>query len=60
MFYRIEDNFLTKGNHIDGQGYTLSINGKEEHTYPVDGWYWFDTDEQAVLNLNAKFPEASV
>jgi len=27
--------------------YQLFREQKDTYTYPVDGWYWFDTEEQA-------------
>jgi len=28
-------------------GVDLTVDNKDEHTYPVEGWYWFDTEDQA-------------
>lgn len=57
MFYRLDDGVVSFGEFIDGQGYTLSIAGKDEHSYPVDGWFWFDTKEEAYESFGLEMPE---
>jgi hypothetical protein len=32
--------------------FTLKKESKDEHQYPVDGWYWFDSEEEAKQFLN--------
>jgi hypothetical protein len=27
----------------------LNRDQKDDHSYPVNGWYWFDTEEEARL-----------
>ena len=27
--------------------YKLLIEEKDTYTYPIDGWYWFDTEQEA-------------
>jgi hypothetical protein len=29
-------------NFVFSADYELTRENKDEHTYPVDGWYWFD------------------
>jgi hypothetical protein len=31
-------------DHVD-----LNRDQKDDHSYPVDGWHWFDTEEEARL-----------
>lgn len=52
-FYKKQDGQLVAGEFIDGQGYTLSAANKDEHTYPVDGWYWFTTLDSAMTGMSA-------
>ena len=47
-FYKYEDGQLLVGeNFVAGPTYSLHIDDKDLYQYPVDGWYWFDTEEQA-------------
>jgi hypothetical protein len=39
---------LRAGSFVYGPGYTLLIEDKDTYTYPVQGWYWFDSAEQAA------------
>ena len=32
-------------NFVDAPTYKLAIERKNEPTYPVDGWYYFDSEE---------------
>lgn len=32
--------------------FSLNVDNKDTNTYPIDGWYWFDTREDAVAYLN--------
>lgn len=50
-FYKKQDGQLVSAEFIDGPGYTLSEAGKDEHTYPVEGWYWFPNLDTAILSL---------
>ena len=47
MFYKYEDGNFEEAAHIDGTGYSLSELGKDEYTYPVAGWYWYDSEALA-------------
>jgi len=51
-FYKKQEQNLISAEFIEGQGYTLSENGKDEYTYPVDGWYWFPDLDTAIANIN--------
>ena len=48
-FYKKHEEELLSGPTVYGpQGsFTLLKENKNEHTYPVDGWYWFDSEEEA-------------
>jgi hypothetical protein len=47
-FYKKEDDVLLYGEHsVENAEYTLLIENKDQYTYPVDGWYLFDSEEKA-------------
>jgi hypothetical protein len=58
MFYKFIKDELVCGNYIYGQGYILTPADK---TVKIDGWEWFDTDEQAkIINVNTELVEPKV
>lgn len=47
-FYKLDDGQLLFGpNGVMGPTYDLSRETKDEHTYPVEGWHWFESEEAA-------------
>lgn len=48
-FYKLDGGLLFGPNFVLNANYELRRETHEEHTYPIDGWYWFDTEEQARL-----------
>jgi hypothetical protein len=47
-FYKLEDSQLLYGpNGVMGPTYDLERSSKDAHTYPVEGWYWFDSEADA-------------
>ena len=47
-FYKNLDGFVLHGpNFVLNKDYELRSETKDEYTYPVDGWYWFDSKEEA-------------
>lgn len=56
MFYKIvvpETNEITGGDYIIGPGYELVLERHQEYTYPVDGWVYAETEEEALILLGA-------
>lgn len=48
MFYKlIAENTITSGNIINSLDYNLINTEKDLYDLPIDGWYWFDTPEEA-------------
>lgn len=47
-FYKRTTELLNAPNSVDAPDYTLSVETKDDHNYPVDGWHWFDTEEEAI------------
>jgi hypothetical protein len=51
-FYKEENGELIYGpNFVLNKNYELRKETHEQHTYPVDGWYWFDSETEAKLSL---------
>lgn len=55
-FYKADNsNLLYAQSTVYNQSYQLFRDQHETYSYPVDGWYWFDTEEEARAFL--KIPE---
>lgn len=48
FFKRINDELMQTPNFVVGLGFELRVETHTEHVYPVDGWYWFDTLDDAL------------
>ena len=46
-FYKLDGELLYGPHYVLNQNYELRRETHEDHTYPVDGWHWFDTEQQA-------------
>lgn len=46
-FYKKENEGLLRGTIVLNANYELRQENKDQHTYPVDGWSWFDSKEEA-------------
>lgn len=52
-FYKHEEPNLYFGtNYVLNAEYELRKETKDSHTYPTDGWYWFDSREEALQFFN--------
>lgn len=47
-FYN-KDFMLRAGKFVYGPGFELDKDLKDSYSYPVGGWYWFDSVEEASL-----------
>lgn len=47
-FYKLDGELLFGPHYVLNANYELRRESKDDHTYPVDGWYWFDTREEAL------------
>ena len=55
-FYRYDDdNILYGSDNIFGAGYMLLAEFKDTYNYPVEGWYWFDTPQEASTKLGFSY-----
>ena len=52
-FYRNNNGELQFApNFVLSSVYELRRETKDQHTYPVDGWVWFDSAEEAEAQLS--------
>jgi len=53
MFYKLIDNTLHYGPTVQyPSGEYLSIDTMDQYTLPFDGWYYFETIEEANTYFN--------
>ena len=56
-FYKNDEGQLLYGpNFVISSWYDLRKETKDQHTYPIDGWYWFDSEELAREFFNLPKP----
>jgi L-2-hydroxyglutarate oxidase LhgO len=46
-FYKIDGVLLFGPNAVYAPTFTLLRADHESYEYPVDGWYWFDSEDDA-------------
>lgn len=47
-FYKLDGETLLFGpNFVLNKDYELRRATKDQHTYPIDGWSWFDSEPEA-------------
>jgi hypothetical protein len=51
-FYKNDEgSLLYAPNFINSSLYTLIKEEKNNYVYPIDGWYWFNTKQEAISVL---------
>lgn len=50
-FYKFNGTLMYAANWVRSPDYQLHINDRTTYSYPVDGWYWFDTLEEACIHF---------
>lgn len=56
-FYFCIDCCITFGqNFVETKDFQLFREQKDTYNYPVNGWYWFDSEEQARQFFNCPKP----
>lgn len=55
-FYNNNNGFLYAPNFIDSPTCSLNRNEKDTYNYPIDGWYWFNTVEEAAKFFGIEWP----
>ena len=56
-FYKLDSDLLFGANFVLNANYELRRATHDQHTYPVDGWYWFDNEEEARSAFKLPIPE---
>lgn len=51
-FYKFDGTLLYGRFWIKNANYELLVENKDTYNYPIDGWYWFDSLEEACLHFN--------
>ena len=51
FYKRNNDELMVAPNFVVGPGFELRAESHAEHTYPVEGWYWFDNLDDAMRAL---------
>jgi hypothetical protein len=56
-FYSNNGGLLCAPNFVDAPTYQLNRGDKDTYTYPVNGWYWFDSIEEAANFFGIELPK---
>lgn len=57
-FYKLDGELLFGPNYVLDARYALRREQHATYTYPVDGWYWFDSEAEARVFF--KLPETTI
>lgn len=47
-FYKKDNNEILFGTIVNGAGYSLNLDDKDSYEYPVDGWIWANSLDDAI------------
>lgn len=50
-FYKLDVDLLYGPNFVLNANYELRRETHDQHSYPIDGWFWFDSEQEARLFL---------
>lgn len=59
-FYKKQNTQLVSSDFVDSPSYSLSVAGKDDYMYPVDGWYWFDSLDAAISGFASLSPSSGL
>lgn len=48
-FYKLDGELLFGPNFVLNANYELRRETKDQHSYPTDGWHWFDSQTAAEM-----------
>jgi len=51
FYKRIDEELLIAPKFVHTPDISLLAEEHGNHTYPIEGWYWFDTLDEAMLNM---------
>lgn len=55
-FYKNDGSLLHAPNFVDAPTYQLNRGEKDNYSYPIHGWYWFDDIESAANFFGIQLP----
>lgn len=55
-FYKLDGAVLFGPNFVLNANYELRRETKDQNTYPIDGWYWFDSQAEAYAFFGVDLP----
>lgn len=55
-FYKLDGDLLFAYYSVYSADYELLRENHDTYSYPVDGWYWFDSEEEAKVFFNLSEP----
>jgi hypothetical protein len=48
-FYKLMDEYtICSGTKLVNNNYSIDLSNKDSFEFPVDGWYYFDSPENAI------------
>ena len=56
FYKKQEETLLYAPNIVEGDGYVLIVQDKDQYEYPVDGWFWFESEEEAYIQFQITPP----
>lgn len=56
-FYKLDGDLLYGPNFVLNKDYELRRETHADHTYPIDGWSWFDSAEDAYTHHGLEIPK---
>jgi hypothetical protein len=52
-FYKKDgEELLYAPNIVEGNGFVLVKQDKDQYEYPIEGWKWFESEEEAIDKLS--------
>lgn len=57
-FYKYSDGQFYHGpNFVSNSSFEILKENKDDYIYPVEGWYWFDSREEALFFFGIEDPD---
>lgn len=57
-FYKVDNGELLVGeNFVHTPTASMFKESKDDYTYPIEGWYWFDSESEALATLDMSTEE---
>lgn len=51
MYYKRDNEILQQASEVYAPDFVLTPDTHATHQYPIDGWYWFDTLDEALAAM---------